>query len=59
MWSFDQAKYALTLVQKWPFQNVVIDLCNNKISKDEHIKSEPHFKPIPTNLMQKGLIFCL
>jgi hypothetical protein len=30
MWSFDQAKIALTLVQEWPYKNEIIDLCNKK-----------------------------
>jgi hypothetical protein len=30
MWSFDQAKIALTLVQEWPYKTEVTDLCNNK-----------------------------
>jgi hypothetical protein len=30
MWSFDQAKIALTLVQEWPKKNEVIDLCNKR-----------------------------
>jgi hypothetical protein len=34
----DQAKFALILVQKWPYKNEVIDLCNKKISKKFHIK---------------------
>jgi hypothetical protein len=27
-------KIALTLVQKWPYKNEVIDLCNQKNSKN-------------------------
>jgi hypothetical protein len=46
------------LVEKWPHQNEVIDLCNQKISKITTSRA-PHFKPIPTNLIQKGLIFFL
>jgi hypothetical protein len=41
MWSFDQAKFALILVQKWPYQNEVIDLFNkqknfNKLLHQDH-----------------------
>jgi hypothetical protein len=36
---FDQTKFTLTLVQKWPHQNEVIDFCNKRISKNYHIKS--------------------
>jgi hypothetical protein len=39
MWSFTQAKIAFTLVQEWPFKNEVIDLCNKKNWKIQHIKS--------------------
>jgi hypothetical protein len=34
-----QAKFALILVQKWPFQNEFIDLGIQKISINYHIKS--------------------
>jgi hypothetical protein len=39
MWSFDQAKFASTLVEKGPYQNEVIDLGNNFFKKDYNIKS--------------------
>ena len=35
----DQAKVALTLVQKWPCKNEVIDLRNTKISRNHRVKS--------------------
>jgi hypothetical protein len=56
--SFDQAKFALTLLQNWPCQNEVIKLGNKKNSKITTSRV-PHLKPIPTNVIQKGLIFCL
>jgi hypothetical protein len=39
MWSFAQAKFALTLIQRWPYQSEVIDFTEQKISKIYHIKS--------------------
>jgi hypothetical protein len=33
MWSFDQAKIALALVQEWPYKNEVIDFTTKKIKK--------------------------
>jgi hypothetical protein len=39
MWSFAQAKFAVTLIQKWPYHNEVIDLHNKNTSKKYHIKS--------------------
>jgi hypothetical protein len=39
MWSSDQAKIALTLDQEWPYKNEVIDLRNQKIWKNLHIKN--------------------
>jgi hypothetical protein len=33
MWSFDQGKSALILVQKWPYWNKVIDLRKKKFQK--------------------------
>jgi hypothetical protein len=39
MWIFDQAIFALTLIQKWPYKNEVIDLHNKKVSNNYYIKS--------------------
>jgi len=53
----DQAKIALTLVQKW--------ICKNEVTKRIQkfqkitISKEPHFKSIPTKFTQKMTIFCL
>jgi hypothetical protein len=33
LWSLHQVKFALSLVQKWPYQNEVIDLGNKNISQ--------------------------
>jgi hypothetical protein len=33
MWSFDQAKIALTLVQEWPYKNEIVDFATKKIEK--------------------------
>jgi hypothetical protein len=33
MWSFDQAKIVLILVQELPLKNEAIDLCNEKFGK--------------------------
>jgi hypothetical protein len=38
MWNFNQVKFALTLVQKWSYQNEVIDLYN----KQKTFKKLPH-----------------
>jgi hypothetical protein len=46
------AKFALTLVQKWPYKNEVIDLCNNFFNKITTLRMS-YFKPIPTNLALK------
>jgi hypothetical protein len=58
MWSFDQAKIALTLVQEWPYKNEVIDKCNKKIKKISTLRVL-YFKPTPTNLTPKRLIFVI
>jgi hypothetical protein len=64
MQSFDQAKFALTLVQNWPCQNEVIT--QQKKSKNHHIKSATFLplkihgylgaKPLKTTPFEKGLV---
>jgi hypothetical protein len=34
-----KAKFALTLVQNWPYQNEIIDLYSNFFYKNHYIKS--------------------
>jgi hypothetical protein len=58
MWSFDQAKIALLLVQEWPYKNEVIDLSNKKSSKNYYIKNVA-FHTYSSKSYPKRLIFCL
>jgi hypothetical protein len=50
MWSFHQAKIALTLVQEWPYKNEIIQKKLKKLAHQEYCILNPLQQILP----QKG-----